>query len=102
MLKAATMAGGVLAASIILSGCTATGSNPPAANGCGATAVQDRVGQPVTGTTAENLRIGGEPVPTDGPVRVVGPGQPVTMDFRADRLTIETDEEGNMVSARCV
>lgn len=34
-------------------------------------------------------------------VRVVKPGQPVTMDFRPDRLTVEVDHRNRIVSARC-
>lgn len=86
-------------------GCTSAGAgsatpSPPA--DCGAAALQDRIGQPVTGTTAADLRIGGEPVASRGTVRVVGPGQAMTMDYREDRLTIETDADGNLATARCV
>jgi hypothetical protein len=34
-------------------------------------------------------------------VRVVRPGQPVTMDYRIDRITVSLDERGRIVSARC-
>jgi hypothetical protein len=34
-------------------------------------------------------------------VRVTRPGQPVTMDFRVDRLNIEVDGRNNIRSARC-
>ncbi|MCJ8520998.1 I78 family peptidase inhibitor [Rhizobium tarimense] len=35
-------------------------------------------------------------------VRQIEPGQPVTQDFREDRVTIETDPvSGRVVSARC-
>lgn len=35
-------------------------------------------------------------------VRQVGPGDPVTMDFREERVTIETDpESGKIVRASC-
>ena len=34
-------------------------------------------------------------------VRVTRPGQPVTMDFRSDRLNLEVDHRNNIRSARC-
>lgn len=33
-------------------------------------------------------------------LRVVKPGQPVTMDFSPDRLTLEVDDANRIVSAR--
>ncbi|WBY16146.1 I78 family peptidase inhibitor [Erythrobacteraceae bacterium WH01K] len=33
--------------------------------------------------------------------RVVGPGEAMTMDYRTDRLTVLTDEEGRVAQARC-
>lgn len=97
------LAAGVLTASFALAGCTVSaggGTTPPPAD-CGAAALQGKTGQPVSGQTATDLTVGGESVQSRGTVRVVAPGQPVTMDFREDRLTIETDASGNLVSARC-
>ncbi|MCW4460562.1 I78 family peptidase inhibitor [Sphingomonas sp. BT-65] len=34
-------------------------------------------------------------------VRLIRPGQPVTMDFRSDRLNIEVDHRNRIRSARC-
>ena len=34
-------------------------------------------------------------------VRVIRPGQPVTMDFRSDRLNLEVDRDNTIRSARC-
>lgn len=34
-------------------------------------------------------------------VRVIEPGQAVTMDFRADRLNIEVDAQGVITTVRC-
>lgn len=98
--------GFALAATFGLAGCASynpnadTGMPPPV--DCGAASLQDKVGQPVIGSTASDLRVGGQPVRTAGTVRVVRQGQPMTMDFRVDRLTIETDANANLVSARCV
>ncbi|MBB4860466.1 hypothetical protein HNO88_003809 [Novosphingobium chloroacetimidivorans] len=35
-------------------------------------------------------------------LRVVGPNDAMTMDFREDRLTITTDESGRIKTLRCV
>ena len=35
-------------------------------------------------------------------LRVVGPNDVMTMDFREDRLTITTDEQGRIKTLRCV
>ncbi|WP_423602951.1 I78 family peptidase inhibitor [Sphingomonas sp. MS122] len=34
-------------------------------------------------------------------VRLIRPGQPVTMDFRSDRLNIEVDHRNRIRAARC-
>lgn len=34
-------------------------------------------------------------------VRVIGPGQAVTMDYRTDRLNLETDAAGVVTAVRC-
>lgn len=34
-------------------------------------------------------------------IRWVAPGEMVTMDYRADRLTISVDEKGRITGARC-
>ena len=88
------------------SGCTVTpgpgtGPGPVQPADCGAEALQDRIGLPVTGTTAEDVRIAGQPVVSRGTVRVIRPGQPVTMDFRAERLNLEVDASGNLARAYC-
>jgi hypothetical protein len=96
------LAAGTIVASLMLAGCTASvggGTTPPA--DCGAAALQGKIGQPVTGQTAADVRVGGEPVQSRGNVRVVAPGQAVTMDFNPERLTIETDAQGNLVRAQC-
>jgi hypothetical protein len=36
-----------------------------------------------------------------GPVRVVHPGDPVTRDLRRDRITVQTDSTGQIVSVTC-
>lgn len=95
------MAGSALIG-LALAGCTATaGGGTVQPSDCGAAALQGKIGQPVTGQTATDVRIGGEPIQSRGNVRVVAPGQAVTMDFNPERLTIDTDEAGNLVRAQC-
>lgn len=93
----------MIVASLALPGCSATGSGPslPPPDDCGAAALQDKIGQPVTGTTATDAHVGGVPIQSRGNVRIVAPGQAITMDFNPERLTIDTDSAGNLVSARC-
>lgn len=94
------LAMGALAMSLTLTGGPAMADED--SDLCGASALQDRIGESVTGTTPDDLRVGGERVTTAGSVRVVEKGQPMTMDHRLDRLTIEVDDDGNLVSATCV
>ena len=69
---------------------------------CGDKALQDKLGEPVTGAGAgESVQVGGEPVEASGTIRVVAPGDVVTMEFQPDRLTLETDEDGNLARAQC-
>jgi hypothetical protein len=65
--------------------------------GCDAEDVQAWIGHPFPADGAEQAR------KTTGSavVRVVRPGEAVTMDFRADRLTIALDAAGKVLSARC-
>jgi len=72
-------------------------AHPPAMESCDAEDVQTWIGKPFPSDGAERAReaTGSEVV------RVVRPGEAVTMDFRADRLTIVLDAAGKVVSARC-
>ena len=91
-----------IGAALAFIGC-ATADEMPDEDQCGAAALQDRVGEAVSGTTPQDLTIGGEPVSVSAnSIRVVETGDPMTMDLRLDRLTIEVDEDRNLVSARCV
>ena len=59
------------------------------ADACGAAALQARVGTPV-----EDHAFGGD-------TRIIPPGTAVTMDFRDDRLNVETDEDGVITRIYC-
>ena len=59
---------------------------------CGLAEAESLVGQGVSAVT----------IPTrETPVRVIGPGMAVTMDFNPSRLNIEYDESGTITRAWC-
>lgn len=95
--------GAALAATIILAGCTNTtpAAQPPALADCGASVLQDQIGKPVTGKSAADAQVGGQPVRSKDVVRIYLSGSPVTMDFNEDRLNLETDAAGKLVKATC-
>ncbi len=69
-----------------------------AASQCDADAAQAYIGQDASETTnAEAQAAAG----ATGAVRVIKPGQPVTMDFRADRLNVEIDDGNAIVRITC-
>ncbi len=67
------------------------------AGSCDATQAQWVVGKPIADREAEQARKDSSATS----VRVLKPGQPVTMDFNASRLNIEVDAKGVGVNARC-
>jgi hypothetical protein len=90
---------------LALGGCTATVSEPgqavPESNAvppvaCDAARAEAYVGRNGT-AIAEDARTAAGAKTT----RVIAPGQAVTMDFRPDRLNIETDAAGIVVKVRC-
>lgn len=89
---------GALIAAAVLGGC-AQQTAPvaiPATGGCKAESVQRFVGQPADAVQAEALRLSGARV-----VRRYATGDMLTMDYRADRLNIETDASGRVVRLTC-
>lgn len=93
------------AALVMLAGCTAqNGSRPEQASApagsdaCGASKVASYVGmQPTDEVLAKIKSASGAQM-----LRVVGPNDAMTMDFREDRLTITTGEDGRIKTLRCV
>lgn len=64
---------------------------------CGQSLVQNYVGLRANDTVREEvMRRSGA-----SSVRWVAPGMAVTMDFRADRMTADLDEDGVVISLRC-
>lgn len=71
---------------------------PSAANDkCKASLVADMVGQPYNEATLEKIKA------TVGHVNIrpIRPNQPVTMDFREDRLNIDIDRNEKIVKFHC-
>lgn len=76
----------------------ATTTTPTAGNGqCDASAVQSVVGERFSDRAAQTAqsRAGA------GTLRVLQPGQVMTMEYNPQRLTIVVDESGTIASARC-
>lgn len=71
-----------------LSGCMSGGPGTEAPE-CGAEALQSRVGTPVAQYEF-----------ADG-TRIIPPGTAVTMDYRSDRLNVETDDDGVITRIYC-
>jgi hypothetical protein len=72
-------------------------AHPPALESCDAEDLQPWIGKAFPSDGVDRAREAtGSTV-----VRVVRPGEAVTMDFRADRLTVMLDAAGKVVSARC-
>ena len=66
---------------------------PPdqSSDACGASGYQSLVGQPLAAAT----------FPATLDVRMINPGEAVTMDYRADRLNVELDGAGIIRVVRC-
>lgn len=69
-----------------------------AATQCDADAAQSYVGQEASDTTIAQAQ---DATGATGALRVIKPGQPVTMDFRADRLNVEVDDDNTIVRITC-
>lgn len=70
-------------------------ASPPAP--CNADAASFAIGQPMDPVLQEQVRARTGAVR----VRVVAPGQMVTMDYDEHRLTIDVDAQGRVTRARC-
>lgn len=64
----------------------------PGADTCGAAEVQPLIGQPISRYEA----------PEGKSVRIIRPGDAVSMDYRPDRLNISLDETDRIVAVDCV
>ncbi|MFD2236423.1 I78 family peptidase inhibitor [Aureimonas populi] len=86
-----------MAALLALAGCTATAQpETPAPGLCNPEAAERMAGQARV-SDAQALRLTGATT-----VRQIAPGQPVTEDYRPERVTVATDPAtGRIVSASC-
>lgn len=103
--------GGALAALLLVTACASpepvSGPAPPAAapppatevppGACQAAAAQSGVGQAYTEALSAQLQAAAGAKT----VRVIRPGQAVTMDYRDDRLNLELDAAGKITRVFC-
>lgn len=87
----------ILMTPLLLLGCVepqepAPPPQPPVSPGCTAASLQGLIGQPSEVAERMSLPPGS---------RIIGPNQPVTMDFRPDRLNIETGRTGLIEKISC-
>ncbi len=74
----------------LVAACAAPDRAPPE-SGCGASGYQSLLGSNIAAIT----------LPGDLGARIYRRGDPVTMDHRPDRLNIETDDLGQVLSVHC-
>lgn len=87
---------GLSAIAMLMSAC-ATPATPPAAGACNADAIRPYVGQVATSVVVESARkAAGAQL-----VRALKPNDPVTMDYRVERINILVDDANKIVRATC-
>ena len=87
-------ASAIFAAMILLAACVQAPANqpdPPDAS-CSAEGLQHLVGQPESAFDPSGL---------EEPVRIIRPGDAVTMDFSLERLNVEIGADGRIAAVRC-
>lgn len=91
---------GMIATALLVAGCMDDGrpTPMPGPRVCNASAVQRYMGATISPHLQSRLRARS----SASAVRVVRPGQPVTMDFRRDRLTVDVDGRDRITGLRCV
>ena len=82
---------------ILLGACATAPEQAPAAGTCDAAPIQDLVGKRYDAA----LGTDGQARSGARGVRVIRPGQAVTMDYRVDRLNIELNAGETVISLRC-
>ena len=76
---------------VLLAACAPLAAADPASQGCGADTLQAAVGE----------HLGEVALPSGVKVRIIRPGDAVTMDHAPDRLNIELDADDRVVRVRC-
>jgi len=91
---------GMIATALLVAGCMNDGRPHPMPGPrlCNANAVQRFIGAPMSLGLQSRLRARSGA----SSVRVVRPGEAMTMDFRRDRLTVDLNERGRINGLRCV
>ena len=86
-----------LSAAVLLMSACATPATPPSSSACNAGAIQSYVGQMATPSVIEAARkaAGAELV------RSHKPSDPVTLDYRVERLNILVDDANKILRATC-
>ena len=74
-----------------------TAALPPVVELCDENDVKDFVGKQATDDVVEQARVASSAKTT----RVIKLGMPVTMDYRGDRLNVNTDADGKIESLSC-
>ena len=78
---------------LLLAACQAPVAESPSEDACGASELQHLVGEPVEAA---------ESASAPGDVRIIRPGEPVTMDYRTDRLNFELDARDRITRVYCM
>lgn len=88
----------ILLFTLLAAACAPVESMPAPTRGtCDASGGQRLVGQPFRGGIGERARrLTGSKM-----VRVIRPGQAVTMDYRVERVNVSIDDRGRVESIRC-
>lgn len=90
---------GMIATALLVAGCMDGHPTPmPGPRMCNAGAVQGFVGAQMSPRLQSRLRARSGA----SAVRVVRPGEAMTMDYRRDRLTVDVNERGRITGMRCV
>ncbi|MCH7863196.1 I78 family peptidase inhibitor [Sphingomonas sp. NPDC092331] len=90
---------GMIATALLATGCMDGHPGPmPGPRMCNAGAVQGFVGAQMSPRLQSRLRARSGA----SSVRVVRPGEAITMDYRRDRLTVDLNERGRITGMRCV
>jgi hypothetical protein len=79
-------------AALALAACMPTEVPAPLEDACGASGLNDFIGQGEDALAATTF---------PGPVRVIRPGQAITMDYSPARLNFDLDAQGRIVRIWC-
>ena len=87
----------ILVLALVIGACAPVAPTPSPNVACKADAAQLLVGTPFTTRRGERA----QRLATARTLRVIRPGQAVTMDYREDRLNVELDAGNRITAIRC-